>query len=58
MKKVMSLLLAVALVLGCCAFGVLAQSGKAKVEIAAITWGGAEQPKPEAKVVFSVQLKN
>ncbi len=57
MKRVLSCLLAVCLLLGLCAFSVAAE-GEAAVMVTDITWDGAEQPKPGAKVVFSAHLKN
>ncbi len=57
MKRVLVCLLTFCLLLGCCAFGVAAE-GEAAVTVADITWDGAEQPKPGAKVVFSAHLKN
>ena len=57
MKRVLSCLLAVCLLLGLCAFGAAAE-GETAVTVADITWGGANQPKPGAKVVFSVHLNN
>ncbi len=57
MKRAISILLAVFLSFGCLVF-VASAEGEAKVTVADITWSGANQPKPGAKVVFSAHLKN
>ena len=59
MKRVLACLLTVCLLLGCCVLGVFAESTKtAGVIVTDVTWDGANQPKPGAKVVFSAYLKN
>lgn len=56
-KRLLAGLLMVCLLLTCCVFGVSA-GGEASVVVTDIAWSGANEPKPGASVVFSVELKN
>ncbi len=59
MKRAFACFLAVCLLLGCCVLGVAAEDAdKVAVIVTDVTWDGANQPKPGAKVVFSAHLKN
>ncbi len=59
MKRMLACLLTVCLLLSCCVLGVAAEDAeKTGVIVTDVTWDGANQPKPGAKVVFSAHLKN